>query len=629
VICPAVSKLYFVHNATNQVVVFKTSAGTGVSIPVGSRIALYCNATNVVPAVDDLPAASKVAGIEIVTVSGTQTLTNKTINLTSNTLQATSAQIAAAVTDETGTGALVFAGSPALTGTPTAPTAAAGTNTTQVASTAHVFAERANTATLTNKTISGSNNTLSNIGNASLTNSSLTIGSTNIALGGTAASLAGLTGVTATTFTGALSGNATTATTLQTTRAINGTNFNGSAAITTANWGTARTIWGQSINGSANITAPLLPAAGSVTAPAFSTSGDTNTGIYFPAADQAAITTGGTARLTVTTAQFTGTLPWRGQNGTAAAPALSASGDTNTGIYFPAADTIGFTEGGVEAMRINSAGDVGIGTTSPGRRLDVEDGGVRVVQWTAPTTGALTIRDASSNANGGYIQWVNNANSVERGFIAIDPSNNMRFATGSTERMRIDSSGNLLVGATSPFASSKLSIESTNGTQVGVVHNNAGGQSYLSNGVAAASTAWAHFYGVSSNNTVQNIFIYGNGNIQNANNSYGSLSDIKWKENIADATPKLDKLCQVRVVNYNLKGGYEQHKQIGVIAQELEQIFPSMVDETPDRDKDGNDLGTTTKSVKYSVFVPMLIKAMQELKAENDALKARLDAANL
>ena len=137
------------------------------------------------------------------------------------------------------------------------------------------------------------------------------------------------------TFSGALSGNATTATTLQTARTIggvsfngsaninlpgvntagnqnttgsaatlttartiNGTSFNGSANITTANWGTARTIWGQSINGSANITAPVLPAAGSVTAPAFSTSGDTNTGIYFPSADVLAITTGGTQAAT-------------------------------------------------------------------------------------------------------------------------------------------------------------------------------------------------------------------------------------------------------------------------------------------------------------------------------------------
>lgn len=66
------------------------------------------------------------------------TLTNKTINLSSNTLIATSAQLAAALTDETGTGSAVFAGSPALTGTPTAPTAAFGTDTTQIATTAFV-----------------------------------------------------------------------------------------------------------------------------------------------------------------------------------------------------------------------------------------------------------------------------------------------------------------------------------------------------------------------------------------------------------------------------------------------------------------------------------------------------------
>ena len=65
----------------------------------------------------------------------------------------TSAELAGVISDETGTGALVFANSPTLTGTPAAPTAAAGTNTTQLATTAHVFAERANTATLTNKTL--------------------------------------------------------------------------------------------------------------------------------------------------------------------------------------------------------------------------------------------------------------------------------------------------------------------------------------------------------------------------------------------------------------------------------------------------------------------------------------------
>lgn len=70
--------------------------------------------------------------------AATATLTNKTFSLASNTFAATSAQLASAVSDETGSGAAVFATSPALAGTPTAPTATAGTNTTQLATTAFV-----------------------------------------------------------------------------------------------------------------------------------------------------------------------------------------------------------------------------------------------------------------------------------------------------------------------------------------------------------------------------------------------------------------------------------------------------------------------------------------------------------
>lgn len=76
---------------------------------------------------------------------------------------------------------------------------------------AAVFAD--NSVTLTNKTISGATNTITNLPNSALTNDSVTIGSTSIDLGATASTLAGLTSVTATTFNGALSGNATTATT--------------------------------------------------------------------------------------------------------------------------------------------------------------------------------------------------------------------------------------------------------------------------------------------------------------------------------------------------------------------------------------------------------------------------------
>jgi len=95
------------------------------------------------------------------------------------------------------------------------------------------------------------------------------------------------------------------------------------------------------------------------------------------------------------------------------------------------------------------------------------------------------------------------------------------------------------------------------------------------------------------------------GSTYNTTGVYGTISDITLKENIADATNKLEKLLQTRVVNYNLIGS--ELNQIGVIAQELEEIFPSLVEV--------ND-STGKKQVKYSVFIPIIIKAIQELNAK-------------
>jgi len=117
--------------------------------------------------------------------------------------------------------------------------------------------------------------------------------------------------------------------------------------------------------------------------------------------------------------------------------------------------------------------------------------------------------------------------------------------------------------------------------------------------------------------------VFDSGNVQNTNNSYAGISDSKLKENITDATPKLDKLMQVKVRSFNFIG--DTLKQIGVVAQEVETVFPNIVEDTKDQDSNRNFTGTTTKAVKYSVFVPMLIKAMQEQQTIINDLKTRIE----
>jgi hypothetical protein len=93
------------------------------------------------------------------------------------------------------------------------------------------------------------------------------------------------------------------------------------------------------------------------------------------------------------------------------------------------------------------------------------------------------------------------------------------------------------------------------------------------------------------------------GNVSNYSGLYGAVSDSRLKENIVDCGPKLEKLLKVRVVNYNLKGP-DKTKYIGVLAQELEELFPELVAEDNTHDK--------FKSVNYSNLTIMLIKAFQE-----------------
>ena len=263
----------------------------------------------------------------------------------------------------------------------------------------------------------------------------------------------------------------------------------------------------------------------------------------------------------------------------------------------------------------------GAGANNAGARATYE-GTIKINEaggFDLQTTGGLEFKGSVFGSGYGSKIYSTDAGSILFGYRA-------NSATW-TESMRISNSGGVSIGNTTDPGAGNLSV--TSATTSGNVYSAKSpasftGWNFFSNGTTAAGTTWGHFYGVSSNNSVQNIVIYGNGNILNANNSYGSLSDAKLKENIVDASPKLNDLMKVQIRSYNLKGDYEQHKQLGVVAQELEQIFPGLVEETADSDSEGNILETTTKSVKYSVFVPMLIKAMQEQQEIIEQLKAKV-----
>ena len=122
--------------------------------------------------------------------------------------------------------------------------------------------------------------------------------------------------------------------------------------------------------------------------------------------------------------------------------------------------------------------------------------------------------------------------------------------------------------------------------------------------------------------------VFTNGNVVNTNNSYGAVSDVKLKENIADATSQWDDIKALTVRKYSMKADeLDAPNMLGVIAQEVETAGMSgLVNESPDIDKDMNDLGTTTKSVNYSILYMKAVKALQEAMTRIEALETKVTA---
>jgi hypothetical protein len=292
---------------------------------------------------------------------------------------------------------------------------------------------------------------------------------------------------------------------------------------------------------------------------------------------------------------------------------------------------------GTTAVTVDTSQNVGIGTASPAVKLDVNSsaagGNICAFRSTATNGGYVQFQGSGSTpTTTGYVGAASKLNTggsvTDFGMTAVT---NLVFGTNDgTERMRITSGGWVKAQGDSTYqdtAGLYHEFSSAQNNQAFIVACSSTGSSVvvIRTKLPSGANASANYLNAELAGTGTVFRVIANGNVQNANNSYGAISDVKLKENIVDASPKLASLMQVKVRNYNLKSG-PTHKQLGVIAQELEQVFPSMVEETTDTDEEGNDLGTTTKAVKYSVFVPMLIKSIQELKAINDTQAETINA---
>jgi hypothetical protein len=599
--------------------------------------------------------------------------------------------------------------------------------------------KNAATATLTNKTISGANNTLSNIGNASLTNSSITFGSTAQALGSTVSALNGV------------SIGATTASTGSFTSLTNSGNlaFTGTGNRITGDFGNptfANRVAFQSSSVNSGTQIAVLPNGTSTNSgfDCYASSDPTNTSRGLVRIDAAGndfrfnstITgtgsflpmtfhTGGSERVRIDTSGNVG-IGTSSPTGklqsftTSFAPATSAwtnaalvvSGGFGGGLALidgPAGYGVwvqdsggtlaigqGATSGAVtERMRIDSAGNVGIGTSSPGSALTVARAGLATMSLLAGATGSTEFVQSGGNdvarhvlAAGGQTPYVtsfdisqsgggqanvqNRANSpivfftnnAERmridnagnvgigtsspstrltvlgqtysttgfstttdastftpsGFSAIPnygigaPGSNfvslagflgLTFYTNQAERMRIDSSGNLLVGTTGVLTSGRVSAIGSINAFVGRVPDN----------------TFSNFVGENTSGSVT-FFVQGSGQINSTSTSIAAISDQSLKENVRDLETGLVEVMALRPRRFDWKEGEGTGEKdvAGFIAQELEAVLPDLVYEFPRGDEEAK------KAIKMGDILPTLVKAMQEMKAIIDSQAERIAA---
>jgi len=258
----------------------------------------------------------------------------------------------------------------------------------------------------------------------------------------------------------------------------------------------------------------------------------------------------------------------------------------------------------VERARIDSSGNVGIGTSSPAYKLEVT--GTNGIIGATGSAGYGAFTATGSGTNSSYI-FFRNATNGEQARITSQNGGTLIFGNGNsaTDRMVIDSSGNLLVGTTSGTGNGER-IYAVTSTFVPFAGRHSS---------TTAGKFW--FFGPNSGNNyvVQNqssVGVY----VTDGGTSWTGTSDERLKNITGTIQNGLVKVASLRAAEFTWKADDTNKPQVGLIAQDVQKVLPEVVDV----DTEGN-LG-----VRYSEVISLLVAALQELSAKNDALEARLAA---
>ena len=326
------------------------------------------------------------------------------------------------------------------------------------------------------------------------------------------------------------------------------------------------------------------------------------------------------------------------------------------------------TGAGAERMRIDSSGNVGIGTSTPiastnktvlgvqgawGGQLDIMVGTVSHAQFgTDNYSTGLSARIQSKDGiifkvNGGTVAMKIDSNgTITQNTTSVTPVS-ANFVTANsncdvTMQSANSSSVTRLRNGTNDFqvhTSGGLGLAVGAGGHVGVFGSGASnyrGDMAMTSGTGVSTKRWGFGGGTGTNSTV--FYIINEGNVGqymvHGSQSWTAHSDERIKENITDVGTVLPSLMNMRCVKYNLISNPTDTK-IGFIAQDWEAAFPEVVDENEhlvlEADgkigtSDTSDSTTPVKAMAYTETIPLLLKAIQELKEENNALKTRIEA---